>query len=137
MYVSVCMCMYSLKMHVSVLYLYLMYVCVCIVCMCMYDDHISAVCECIAGIGPDKDSSSHNVPKRPAPGPATPRPHSGRPWAGAQPLFSAIGDPPPDPFWRTRAHARVGGVQIGSMVSPIGPPSAVHRQQTRVKPHPR
>ena len=91
---------------------------VCIVCMRMY-----AVC--IVCIGPDKHGCQHNVPKRPSAGAALRGLHSGHPWAGGQPLFPAIGDPPPDPFWRTRARSTRWGVQSA-------PPCAANRHSTRI-----
>ena len=104
----------------------MMCVCACIISMCMYVHVCLFVCiVCIVCIGPDEHRCQHNVPKRPPAGAAPGGPHSGHPWAGGRPLYSAIGDPPPDPIWRTSAHStRWGG--------PKCTPCAAHRQSTRI-----
>ncbi len=105
-HVSICICMHVNLCASMCMYLYVS------VCICMYHDDISAVCVCIACIGTDKDWNGHNVPKRPAPGPATRGPHSWRPWAGAPMIrfTPPSGTPPPQTRFGAPARAaRVGG----------------------------
>jgi hypothetical protein len=58
-------------------------------------------------------------------------PHSGHPWAGGRPLFSAIGHPTPDQFWRTCARSTRGGVQSAPPAQPIDIPHAFCTRRAR------
>ncbi len=101
---STCICAY---IHVSVC---IMYVSCMYVFFCMYLECILLECVCIASIGPNQHSYSYNLTKWPVSGPATRRPYSGQPWAGAHLFYSAIHDTTPDPIWRTTARStRRGG----------------------------
>jgi hypothetical protein len=101
-------------------------ICVCIICACMaYIVCMRMYAVCIVCICPDTHGCQHNVPKRPPAGAAPRGPHEGHPWAGGRPLFSAIGDPPRDPFWRTRARSTHYGIQSA-------PPCAANRHSTRI-----
>ena len=64
--------------------------------------------------------SAHNRPKTSCGGAITRGPHSGHPWAAALPLYPAISDPFPDPFWRTRARCTRGGGQSCPPAPPMG-----------------
>ena len=140
MYAHVC-CMYgmywprqALNAYVCVLYVSCMYlfqsICACIACIvCMRMYAVCIVCFC-----PDKHGCQHNFPKRPPAGPAPRGPHSGHPWAGGRPLFPAIGDPPPDPFWRTGARSTRWGIQSAPPAQPIGIPHAFHARRARPEP---
>ena len=104
MYVYLFVCMFVSQQYKRIVIYVYVYVCIVCICMyCMYLCHILTISICIVCICPDQHSSGRSVLKRPAPGTTTGGPHSGRPGAAVRPLYSAIGDPFPDPFWRTRA----------------------------------
>jgi|Laugrefa1bdmlbdn_1035148.scaffolds.fasta_scaffold61053_1 hypothetical protein len=152
------MCMYRMYL-VCILYvflltyfnpyvhvLYVLYVCACMLyvwyvlaeasteCICVCIVCIVYVSFCIVCICPDKHGCQHNVPKRPPAGAAPRGPHSGHPWAGGRPLFPAIGDPPPDPFWRTGARSTRWGIQSAPPAQPIGIPHAFRARRARPEP---
>ena len=126
--------------------LYVLYVCACMLyvwyvlaeasteCICVCIVCIVYVSFCIVCICPDKHGCQHNVPKRPPAGAAPRGPHSGHPWAGGRPLFPAIGDPPPDPFWRTGARSTRWGIQSAPPAQPIGIPHAFRARRARPEP---
>jgi len=131
-YVCVCMCMY-LKCPSHCMYVYVcVYTCaciVCIVCMCLY-------VVCIVCIRPGKHWCHHNRPSTPPGEAATSGPHSGQPWAAAPPLYPAVRDPFPDPFWRTRARCTRRGGQSCPPAQPMGPPITMGTWWSRPEPRP-
>ena len=122
------MCMYWMY-HVCIYFQ-----CICAVCICMYlyvsvCTHTTHCVYCIyvvctVCICPGRHWCRHNIPQRPPAAAAPCGPHSGRPWAAARPLFSAIGDPLPDPVWRTRARStRWGGGKASPWRHQWSPPT--------------
>ena len=71
---------------------------------------------------------AHNRLATPPVEAATGGPHSGQPWAAAPPLYPAIRDPFPHPFWRSRARCTRRGGQSRPPAQPRGPPITVGTQ---------
>ena len=135
-------------------------VCACIVCICI---HVYTCVYMYTHVGHIQATytllfvGAHNRPKTSGGGAATSGPHSEQPWAAALPLYPAIRDPCPDPFWRARAPCtrRGGGEQLpcaahgpstrkGCMEIPSWAPSeqiwvggAAHRSRVRQQQHPK
>ena len=58
-------------------------------------------------------------------------PHSVHPWAAAQPPYTAMRDPFPDPIWSNYARARRRG---GGIAAPLLRPWALYVQKLLVDP---
>ena len=130
----VCVCIYMyLKCPSHCMYVYVcVYTCaciVCIVCMCLY-------VVCIVCIRPGKHWCHHNRPSTPPGEAATSGPHAAQPWAAAPPLYPAVRDPFPDPFWRTRARCTRRGGQSCPPAQPMGPPITMGTWWPRPEPRP-
>ena len=106
---SIHMCMYCMYWHTCV------YMCIHVYICRPHTDHIySFMCWC--------PQQAWNIPGG---GAATSGPHSGQPWAAVLPLYPAIRDPFPHPFWRTRARCTRRG---GAKAAPLHSPWAIQSQ---------
>ena len=113
LYVLVCICMYHIHMCMYCMYWHTCaYMCIHVYICKPHTGHIySFMCWC--------PQQALNIPSG---GGATSRPHSGQPWAAALPLYPAIRDPFPHPFWRTRARCTRRGGQSRPPAQPMGHP---------------